>query len=111
MPKVRGSSARRNRIPSSERLERIASPPGDPQAVPACSPASDAIVTRLLISDGLDKPTQCLSVRGTEAEVLASAQRMASRTRGCVTIAVVVAQYHRRACDLKPEGGVEHKEN
>lgn len=111
MSKIRGSSARRSRTPSSERLERIASPPGDPRPVPACSPASDVVITRLLISDGIAKPTQVLSVRGTEHQVMAAAQRMANRTRGCVTLAVVVAQYHRRQCELKPEGGVDHKEN
>lgn len=111
MPKNRGSSARRSRIPSSERLERVASPPSDPRAVPACSPASGALLTRLLISDGLARPTQVLSVRGTEAQIADSARRMANRTHGCVTIAVVVAQYHRKQCDLKPEGGVEHKGN
>jgi hypothetical protein len=36
---------------------------------------------------------------------------MATRTGGCVTICVVVAQYHRRRCEEKPEGGVEHEEN
>jgi hypothetical protein len=50
-------------------------------------------------------------VRGSEAQIADSARRMANRTHGCVTIAVVVAQYHRKQCDLKPEGGVEHKEN
>lgn len=55
---------------------------------------------RLLISG-----TEVARVTGTQDEIAAAASRMARRTRSCVTVAVVVAHYHRRNCEVHPRGG------
>ena len=48
-----------------------------------------------------------LWVTGTESEIEAAACRMARRTKQCVTVAVAIANYHRRGCKDLPAGGLD----
>lgn len=63
--------------------------------------ASDVRITRLLVP----REGAGLCCTGTPAQIEAAARRMAQRTRSCVTIAVVVGQYHLKRCDQVPDGG------
>ncbi len=66
----------------------------------------------MLVSDNPDRPTQAHCVLGTEAQIEAAARRLAARTRGCVTICVVVAEYHVSTCETMPRrAGVVYREH
>lgn len=68
-------------------------------------------LTRILVSDSPARNTEAIVVSGTQSQIEAAASRMARRTRGCVTIAVIVGQYHLRTCEQFPRGGFDPEGN
>ncbi len=62
----------------------------------------DMKVTRMLLSRN-----HVVTITGTERQIRAAAERMARRTRSCVTIAIAVGHYHRRGCEERPAGGYD----
>jgi hypothetical protein len=64
--------------------------------------ADSAQLTRILISAG-----ECHDVTGTEAQIADAASRLASRTKSCVTVAIVVAYHHRRDCADRRTSGID----
>jgi hypothetical protein len=61
--------------------------------------------TRLLFSFDRNMKTHHVRVTGTQAQIEAAAQRLARRTKSCVMVAVIVANYHTRGCEEHPRGG------
>lgn len=59
-------------------------------------------ITRILISGD-----EQVRVTGTEDQINTACARMASRTKTCVTVAVIVGHYHRKGCDERPAGGLQ----
>lgn len=53
----------------------------------------------MLVSDNPSHPTEAICVTGTRSSIIQAARRMATRTRGCVSISQIVWQYHRAGCD------------
>ncbi len=53
----------------------------------------------MLVSDNPSRPTEAICVTGTRSSIIQAARRMATRTRGCVSISQIVWQYHRAGCD------------
>jgi hypothetical protein len=57
---------------------------------------------RLLVSGD-----QVVVFEGNDHELRAAMSRLAGRTRSCVTVAVVVGEYHRRGCMTRRGGGYD----
>jgi hypothetical protein len=73
---------------------------------PSTRSAMDEIKrTRLLFSFDRNMKTHHVRVTGTQAQIEAAAQRLARRTKSCVMVAVIVANYHTRGCEEHPRGG------
>ena len=63
---------------------------------------TDVRFTRVLLSAG-----ELVVVTGTDDEIAAAAAHLSSRTKACVSVAVIVAIHHRRGCSDRRDGGVE----
>ena len=59
-------------------------------------------VKRILVSGD-----QIVVFEGNDHELRAAMSRLAGRTRSCVTVAVVVGEYHRRGCMTRRGGGYD----
>jgi hypothetical protein len=71
----------------------------------------DALAASLAAPERLDRVLTCrnqsVRVIGTDEQIRSTAEAIAQRLGGCVTISVVVGYYHRRACKHSAAGAVE----